>query len=128
MGCEGIAGMGFEPGLGGIKGVRAHSHAEVGEMEVRATKEASRVQVREDVGIACFLGGDWRDSEAFSVKARAWMTDEALTAETSMCKSIPVAFGEDRVLFSSSPFSGCDRALVVGGVSRTEDTVEGVGF
>ena len=85
VGCEGMAGMGFEPGLGEIKGVRAHSHAEVGEMEVKATKEASCVQVKEDVGVACFLGGDWRDSEAFSVKARAWMTDEALTAETSMC-------------------------------------------
>ncbi|KAL6349008.1 hypothetical protein AAG906_033664 [Vitis piasezkii] len=115
VGCEGMAGMGFEPGLGGIKGVRAHSHAEVGEMEVRATKEASRVQVREDVGVACFLGGDWRDSEAFSVKARALMTDEALTAEASRYESFPAVFGGDQVFFSSSPSSGCDRALVVGG-------------
>ena len=102
MGCEGMAGIGFEPGLGGIKGVRAHSHAEVGEMKVRATKEASRVQVREDVGIACFLGGDWRDSEAFSVKAKALMIDEALTIEASRYESFPAVFGGDRVFFSSS--------------------------
>ena len=50
VGCEGRAGMGFEPGLGGIKGVRAFPHAEVGEMEVRATKEASCVQDKEDGG------------------------------------------------------------------------------
>ena len=50
VGCEGMVEMGFEPGLGGIKGVRALSHAEVGEMEVRATKEASCVQDKEDGG------------------------------------------------------------------------------
>ncbi|RVX14304.1 hypothetical protein CK203_017277 [Vitis vinifera] len=119
---------GFRAGLGGIKGVRAHSHAEVRDMEVRATKEASRVQVREDVGVACFLRGDWRDSEAFSVKARALMTNEVLTAEASRYESFLTVFGGDQVFFSSSPSSGCDRALVVGGVSGTEDTVEGVGF
>ena len=102
MGCEGMAEMGFELGLGGIKGVRAHSHAEVRDMEVRATKEASRVQVREDVGVACFLRGDWRDSEAFSVKARALMIDEALTIEASRYESFPAVFGGDRVFCSSS--------------------------
>ncbi|RVW68828.1 hypothetical protein CK203_061584 [Vitis vinifera] len=98
--------MGFEPRLGGIKEVRALSHAKVGEMEVRATKEASRAQVKEDGGVACFLGGDCRDSESFSVKARARMTEEALTAEASRYESIPAVFGGDRVLFSSSPLLG----------------------
>ena len=56
------------------------------------------------------------------------MTEEALTVEASMYESIPAVFGGDRVLFSSSPPSGCDQALVVGGVFGTEDIVEGVGF
>ena len=56
------------------------------------------------------------------------MTEEALTVEASMYESIPAVFGGDRVLFSSSPLSGCDRALVGGGVFGTEDIVEGVGF
>ena len=37
VGCEGLSGMGFGPGLRGIKGDRAHSHSEVAEMEVKAT-------------------------------------------------------------------------------------------
>ncbi|RVX19928.1 hypothetical protein CK203_004741 [Vitis vinifera] len=58
---KGVAGMGFEPGLGEIKGVRAHSHAEVGEMEVKATKEASCVQVKEDAPLRAVLtdGSPW---------------------------------------------------------------------
>ena len=98
--------MGFEPGLGlgGIKGVRAFPHVEVEEMEVKATKEASCVQDKEDGGVACFLGGDWRDSESLSVKARARMTEEALTAEASRYESIPAVFGEGSgpLLFFSS--------------------------
>ena len=62
------------------------------------------------------------------MKARALMTDEALTAEASGYESFPAIFGGDRVFFSSSPPFGCDQALVVGGVSGTEDIVEGVGF
>ncbi|RVW23501.1 hypothetical protein CK203_090731 [Vitis vinifera] len=58
VGCEGRADMGFEPELGGIKGNRASPHAEVGEMEIKATMEASGGQDKEDGGIACFLGGD----------------------------------------------------------------------
>ena len=50
MGCEGKAGMGFEPGLGGIKGVRVFPLVEVGEMEIRATMEASGGQDKEDGG------------------------------------------------------------------------------
>ncbi|KAL6327470.1 hypothetical protein AAG906_020066 [Vitis piasezkii] len=55
------------------------------------------------------------------------MTEEALTAEASRYESIPDVFGGDRVLFSSSPLSGCDRVLVVGGVLGTEVIDEGVG-
>ncbi|KAL6345756.1 hypothetical protein AAG906_017501 [Vitis piasezkii] len=71
-------------------------------------KEASHAQVSEDERVDCFLGGDLRDSEVFSVNARAMMTDEVLAAEASRC----------------------DRALVVGGVSGSKgvDNVEGVGF
>ena len=83
VGCEGRADMGFEPELGGIKGNRASPHAEVGEMEIKATMEASGGQDKEDGGIACFLGGDWRDSKSLTVKARARMTEEALSAEAS---------------------------------------------
>lgn len=45
-------GLGFGPGIEEIKGVRAHSHPEVAEMEVRATKDLSRAQVSEDAGVA----------------------------------------------------------------------------
>ena len=128
VGCEGRAGMGFEPGLRGIKGVRAFPLAEVGEMEIRATMEASGGQDKEDGGVACFLGGDWRDSESLSVKARARMTEEALSAEASRYESITDVFGGDRVLFSSSPLFGCDRVLVVGGVLGMEVIDEGVGY
>ena len=128
VGCEGRAGMGFEPGLRGIKGVRAFPLAEVGEMEIRATMEASGGQDKEDGGVVCFLGGDWRDSKSLSVKARARMTEEALTAEASKYESILDVFGGDRVLFSSSPLSGCDRVLVVGGVLGMEVIDEGVGY
>ena len=82
-GCEGRADMGFESGVGGIKGRRASPQAEVGGLEIRATMEASGGQVKEDGGIACFLEGDWRDSESLMAKARARMTEEALSAEAS---------------------------------------------
>ncbi|RVX22772.1 hypothetical protein CK203_008100 [Vitis vinifera] len=67
-------------------------------MEARATEEASRAHVREDAGVACCHGGDWRVSEAFPTKARVLITDEALTAESSR------------------------------GPSGLDETVEGVGF
>ena len=60
VGCEGSADMGFEPGLRGIKGVRAFPLAEVGEMEIRATMEASGGQDKEDGGSLAFseeIGG-----------------------------------------------------------------------
>ncbi|RVW36101.1 hypothetical protein CK203_079675 [Vitis vinifera] len=92
-------------------------------------KEASRAQVSEDERVDCFLGGDLRDSEVFSVNARAMMTDEVLAAEASRYDYFPAIFGGDRDIFSSTP-SRCDRALVVGGVSGSKgvDNVEGVGF
>ena len=52
-------------------------------MEIRASMEASGGQVKEDGGIACILGGDWRDSEYQMEKARARMTEEALSVEAS---------------------------------------------
>ena len=58
VGCEGRADMGFEPELGGIKGIRAFPHAEVREMEIRAMMEALGGQDKEDGGVSCFLGGD----------------------------------------------------------------------
>ena len=128
VGYEGKTDMGFEPGLGGIKRVRVFPHAEVEEMEVRATKEASRGQNKEDEGVACFLGGNWRDSESLSVKARARMTVEALTTEASRYESIPDVFGGNRVLFSSSPLSRCDWALVVGDVLGKKVIDECVGY
>ena len=130
VGCGGLSGIGFGLGLRGIKGDRAHSHYEVAEMEVRATEEASCTKVSEDEGVACFHGGDLRDLEVFSVNARAMMTDDALATEASRYDSFPAIFGGDWDIFSSTPSSGCDQALVVGGVSGSEgvDTVEGVGF
>ena len=56
------------------------------------------------------------------------MTEEALSAEASRYESITDVFGGDWVLFSSSPLSGCDRAMVVGGVMGTVVIDEGVGF
>ena len=128
VGCEGRADMGFEPELGGIKGIRVFPHAEVREMEIRATMEVSGGQDKEDGGIACFLGGDWRDSESLTTKARARMTEEALLAEASRYKSVTDVFGGDQVLFSSSPLFGCNRAMVVGGVRGTVVIDEGVGY
>ena len=130
VGCGGLSGIGFGLGLRGIKGDRAHSHSEVAEMEVRAIEEASHAKVSKDKGVACFHGRDLRDLEVFSVNARAMMTDDVLAAEASRYDSFPAIFGGDRDIFSSTPSSGCDQALVVGGVSGSEgvDTVEGVGF
>ena len=82
-GCEGRADMGFESEVGGIKGRRASPRAKVRGLEIRATMEASGGQVKEDGGIACFLGGDRRDSESLMAKARARMTEEALSDEAS---------------------------------------------
>ncbi|RVW13055.1 Transposon TX1 uncharacterized 149 kDa protein [Vitis vinifera] len=98
-----------------------------GGLVLRATEEASRAKVSEDEGVACFHGGDLRDLEVFLVNARAMMTDDALAAEASRYDSFPAIFGGDRDIFSSTPSSGCDQALVVGGVSGSEgvDTVEG---
>ena len=93
MGCEGLSEMGFRHVIEGIKGVRGHSLSEEAEMEVRAIKEDSRARVREDAGVACYHGGDWRVSEAFSTKARALITDEALTAESSRYEPYLADFG-----------------------------------
>ncbi|RVX08206.1 hypothetical protein CK203_017772 [Vitis vinifera] len=127
-GCEGRADMGFEPELGGIKGNRASPCAEVGGMEIKATMEASGGQVKEDGGIACFLEGDWRDSESLMAKARARMTEEALSAEASRYEPVTDVLGGDRDFFSSSTLSGCDRAMVVGGVRGTVVIDEDVGY
>ena len=56
------------------------------------------------------------------------MTEEALSTEASRYESITDVFGGDRVLFSSSPLSGCDQAMVVGGVMGTVVIDEGVGY
>ncbi|KAL6332502.1 hypothetical protein AAG906_008536 [Vitis piasezkii] len=66
----GMAEMGCGLATEGIKGVRAHSLSDEAEMEARATEEASRAGVRDDVG-------------AFPTESRALLTDEALTAEAS---------------------------------------------
>ena len=127
VGCEGMSEMGFGHAIEGIKGVRAHSISEEAEMEARATEEASWAHVREDAGVACYHGGDWRVSEALPTKARALITDEALTVEASRYEPYLTDFGGFRDFFSSTPF-GCDRALVVRGPSGLEETVKGVGF
>ena len=62
------------------------------------------------------------------MNARALLTDKALIAEASRYESFPTIFGGDQDIFSSSTSYGCDRALVVGVVYGSEDTVEGVGF
>ena len=93
MGCEGMSDMGFGHAIEGIKGVRAHSLSEEAEMEARATEEASRARVREDAGVTCCHEGDWRVSEAFPTKARALITDEALTAESSRYEPYLADFG-----------------------------------
>ena len=108
MGCEGMPSMGFGLAIEGIKGVRAHSLSEVAEMEARATEEASRAHVREDAGVACCHEGDWRVSEAFLTKARALITDEALTTKASRYEPYLAVFGGVRDIFSSTPSSGCD--------------------
>ncbi|RVW20304.1 Transposon TX1 uncharacterized 149 kDa protein [Vitis vinifera] len=127
-GCKGRPDMGFEPVLGGLKENRAFPCAEVGGMEIRASMEASGGQVKEDGGIACILGGDWRDSEYLMAKARARMTEEALSAEASRYEPVIDVLGGDRVHFSSPTLSGCDRAMVVGGVRGPVVIDEGVGY
>ena len=127
VGCEGMSDMGFGHAIEGIKGVRAHSLSEEAEMEARATEEASRAHVREDAGVAYYHGGDWRVSEALPTKARALITDEALTVEASRYEPYLTDFGGVWDFLSSTPF-GCDRALVVRGPSGLDETVEGVGF
>ncbi|RVW38063.1 hypothetical protein CK203_097261 [Vitis vinifera] len=113
-GCEERADIGFEPVLGGLRENRASPRVEVGGMEIRASMEASGGQVKEDGGIACILGGDWRDSESLMAKARARMSEEALLAEASRYEPVIDVLGGVRVHFSSSSLSGCDRAMVVG--------------
>ncbi|RVW47786.1 hypothetical protein CK203_091740 [Vitis vinifera] len=75
--------MGCGPVKEGLKGVRAISLVDEAEMEVRATEEALRAGVRDDEGVTCCHGGDWRVSEAFSTVSRARLTDEALAVEAS---------------------------------------------
>ena len=127
-GCEGRPDMGFEPVLGGLKENRAFPCAEVGGMEIRASMEALGGQVKEDGGIACILGGDWRDSESLMAKARARMSEEALLAEASRYEPVIDVLGGDRVHFSSSSLSGCDRAMVVGVVRDPVVIDEGDGY
>ncbi|RVX17218.1 LINE-1 retrotransposable element ORF2 protein [Vitis vinifera] len=83
VGWEGMPEMGCGLSTEGIKGVRALSLVDEAEMEARATEEASRASVRDDKGVACYHGGDWRVSEAFPTESRVLLTDEALTAEAS---------------------------------------------
>ena len=83
VGWEGMPEMGCGLSTEGIKGVRALSLVDEAEMEARATEEASRAGVRDDEGVACYHGGDWRVSEAFPTESRVLLTDEALTAEAS---------------------------------------------
>ena len=58
------------------------------------------------------------------------ITDEALVTEASRYDSFLSVFGRDQDIFSSTPSSGYDRALVVGEFSGLGevDVVEGVGF
>ena len=128
VGCGGMSEMGSGHAIEGIKGVRAHSIFEEAEMEARATEKASRDRVREDAGVACCHGGDWRVSEAFPTKSRALITDEVLTAEASRYEPYLTDIRGVRDFFSSTPSSRCDRALVVRGPSGLDETVEGVGF
>lgn len=72
--------LGFGKGFEGLKGLRVHSHSKGAGMEDETSDEVSRALAREDAGVVCFLGGDWRVSNAFSMKARALLTDEALSA------------------------------------------------
>lgn len=76
MGWKDMTKLGFGKGFEGLKGLRVHSHSKGAGME----DEVSRALAREDAGVVCFLGGDWRVSNAFSMKARALLTDEALSA------------------------------------------------
>ena len=130
VGCVGLSEMGFGPGVGGLKGDRALSSSAVVEMEVKASEEDSRAQVREDNGLACFLEGAMKESEALTANARAEITDEALVVEASRYESFPTIFRGNRDIFSSSPSFGFDRTLVVGDFSGSGgvDIVEEVGF
>ena len=127
VGWEGMAEMGCGLATEGIKGVRAHSLSDEVEMEARATEEASRAGVRDDAGVACCHGGNWRVSEAFPMKSKSLITDEALTAEASRYEPYLVEDGGVWDFFSSTP-SGCDQALVVRGPSGLDETVDGVGY
>ena len=120
--------MGCGPVKEGLKGVRAISLVDEAEMEVRATEEALRAGVRDDEGVTCCHGGDWRVSEAFSTVSRARLTDEALAVEASRYEPNLVEDGGVRDFFSSTPSFGCDRALVVRGTSGLDETVVGVGY
>ena len=119
-GCEGLPDLGFGSELEGFKGVRARSLSEVAEMG-----EAEETSRGEDAGVVCFPGGDRRASEAFPTSARAPLIDEVLRAEASRYEPYSAVFGGERDFFSSTPSSGCDRALVVGDVSGLDVAAEG---
>ncbi|WKA06292.1 hypothetical protein VitviT2T_024196 [Vitis vinifera] len=119
-GCEGLPDLGFGSKLEGFKGVRARSLSEVAEMG-----EAEEMSRGEDAGVVCFPGGDRRASEAFPTSARAPLIDEVLRAEASRYEPYSAVFGGERDFISSSPSSGCDRALVVGDVSGLDVAAEG---
>ncbi|RVW91467.1 hypothetical protein CK203_038548 [Vitis vinifera] len=119
-GCDGLPDLGFGSELEGFKGVRARSLSEVAEMG--KAEETSR---GEDAGVVYFPGGDQRASEAFPTSARASLIDEVLRAEASRYEPYSAVFGGERDFFSSTPSSGCDRALVVGDVSGLDVAAEG---
>ena len=83
VGCEGLPEMGFGHGGGGLKGDRALFSSAVTKMEVRASEEDLRAQIREDMGLVYFLEGAMKESELLTMIASAKITYEALAAEAS---------------------------------------------
>ncbi|RVW72019.1 hypothetical protein CK203_054053 [Vitis vinifera] len=61
-------------------------------MEVRASEEDLRAQIREDMGLVYFLEGAMKESELLTMIASAKITDEALAAEASRRKSLWLRF------------------------------------
>ncbi|KAL6319524.1 hypothetical protein AAG906_014200 [Vitis piasezkii] len=108
VGCKELFGMAFGPGVVGLKRDRALYL----------------------FGLVCFLGRATRDSESLTVNVKVKITDEALVAEASRYDSFLSVFGRDQDIFSSTPSSGYDRALVVGEFSGLGevDVIEEVGF
>ncbi|RVX17736.1 hypothetical protein CK203_004224 [Vitis vinifera] len=101
VGCKELFGMAFGPGVVGLKRDRA-----------------------------LYLLWATRDLESLTVNVKVKITNEALVAEASRYDSFLFVFGRDQDIFSSTPSSGYDRALVVGEFSGLGevDVVEGVGF